>query len=49
MTDVRDGPPEWTFDKRHGFLTPIVSEVHQSGPWGQVVDGRPSRVAGLDF
>ena len=57
VTDVRDVPPEWTFEtngmdssrrlfqksvraglggfwhKRHGFFTPIVSEVCQSGPW----------------
>ena len=31
------------WNKRHGFLTPIVSEVCQSGPWGRAVDGQPWR------
>ena len=77
VTDVRDRPPEWTFEsngtdssrrlfqksvragrggravdgwpwraagvnfwnKRNGFLTPIVSEVCQSGPWTASRDG----------
>ena len=50
----RDGRP-WRaseidfWNKRHGFLTPIVSEVRQSGPWGRAVDGQPWRAAGMDF
>ena len=49
----RDGRPwraaEMDFwNKRHGFLTPIVSEVRQSGPWGRAVDGRSWRAAGTD-
>ena len=50
----RDGRPwraaEMDFwNKRHGFLTPIVAKVHQGGPWGRAVDGRPWRAAGTDF
>ena len=37
------------WNKRHEFLTPIVSEVRQSGPWGRAMDGRPWRAAGMDF
>ena len=37
------------WNKRHGFLTPIVSEVRQSGSWGRAVDGHPWRAAGLEF
>ena len=58
VTDVRDGPLDgWPWraagvnfwNERHGFLTTIVSEVRQSGPWGQAVDGRPWRAAEMDF
>ena len=34
------------WNKRHGFLAPIVAEVRQSGPWQPAVDGRPWRAAG---
>ena len=50
----RDGRP-WRaagmdfWNKRHGFLAPIVAEVRQSGPWEPAVDGRPRRAAGTDF
>ena len=50
----RDGRP-WPaagmdfWIKRHGFLTPIVWEVCQSGPWGRAVDGWPWRAAGVNF
>ena len=50
----RDGRP-WRaagmdfWNKRHGFLAPIVAEVRQSGPWEPAVDGRPWRAAGTDF
>ena len=37
------------WNKRRGFLTPIVAKVHQSGPWGRAVDGWPWRAAGMDF
>ena len=37
------------WNKRHGFLAPIVAEVRQSGPWERAVDGRPWRAAGTDF
>ena len=37
------------WNKRHGFLTPIVSKVSQSGPWGRAVDGRSWRAAGMNF
>ena len=37
------------WNKRHGFLAPIVAKVRQSGPWEQAVDGRPWRAAGTDF
>ena len=37
------------WNKWHGFLAPIVSEVCQSEPWGQAVDGQPWRAAGNDF
>ena len=37
------------WNKRHGFLAPIVAEVRQSGPWEQAVDGRPWRAARTDF
>ena len=45
------GPPLGRdfWNKRHGFLAPIVAEVRQSGPWGRAVDGRPWRAAGTDF
>ena len=33
------------WNKRHGFLSPIVSKVSQSGPWGRAVDGLPWRAA----
>ena len=50
----RDGRP-WRaagmdfWNKRHGFLAPIVAEVRQSGPWEPAVDGQPWRAAGTDF
>ena len=37
------------WNKRHGFLAPIVAEVRQSGPWEPAVDGRPWRAAGMYF
>ena len=37
------------WNKRHGFLAPIVAEVRQSGPWEPAVDGRPWREAGVYF
>ena len=45
-TAGRDGPPGIDFwNKRHGFLSPIVAEVRQSGPWTAGRDGPP----GIDF
>ena len=37
------------WNKRHGFLAPIVAEVRQSGPWEQAVEGRPWRTAEMNF
>ena len=43
-TDGRDGPSGMDFwNKRHGFLAPIVSKVCQIWPWGRAVDGWPWR------